>query len=198
VYAIRLCVMNHTSTEDDVGKVLDWFVQAPLPAPAAEPQAAAVPVPASAPSHTDPIADGWLGPPQIEPERLAALAVFEGVPAGQLARIASWGRELRVPAGEAVVRRWQAARDFFVIVEGSATADRDGELLRELAAGDFFGEIAALDWGAGYGYARSATVTAATPLRLLALGPADLGLLMRDVPAVAKRIERARRERMGR
>ncbi|MDX6706483.1 MAG: aromatic-L-amino-acid/L-tryptophan decarboxylase [Solirubrobacteraceae bacterium] len=198
VYAIRLCVMNHTSTEDDVRKVLDWFVQAPRPAPAAEPQAAAAPVPASAPSQTDPIADGWLGPPQIEPERLAALAVFEGVSAGQLARIASWGRELRVPAGEAVVRRWQAARDFFVIVEGSATADRDGELLRELAAGDFFGEIAALDWGAGYGYARSATVTAATPLRLLALGPADLGLLMRDVPAVAKRIERARRERMGR
>jgi CRP-like cAMP-binding protein len=121
-----------------------------------------------------------------------------GVPAGQLARIASWGRELHVPAGEAVVRRWQAARDFFVIVEGSATIDRDGELLGELSAGDFFGEIAALDWGAGYGYARSATVTAATALRLLALGPADLNLLMRDVPLVAKRIERARRERLGR
>jgi hypothetical protein len=59
-------------------------------------------------------------------------------------------------------------------------------------------EIAAVDWGAGYGYARSATVTAVTPLRLLALGPADFGPLMREVPEVARRIERARRERLGR
>jgi hypothetical protein len=41
-------------------------------------------------------------------------------------------------------------------------------------------------------------VTAVTPLRLLALGPADFGLLMREVPEVARRIERARRERLGR
>ena len=31
-YAVRLCVMNHTSTARNVTRVLDWFAEAPLPA----------------------------------------------------------------------------------------------------------------------------------------------------------------------
>lgn len=190
-YAIRLCVMNHTSTAADVLRVLDWFATAPL-APRPVPPAGD----AFDPERAD-IGEGWLGPPQIDPRALAALNLFEGVPAAVVARVAAWGRELVVATGDELVRRWSSARDFFVIVEGQADVERDGELLARLGPGDFFGEIAALDWGAGYGYARTASVTAATALRLFVLGPAHLGLLMRDAPALARRVEAARRERLN-
>jgi CRP-like cAMP-binding protein len=70
--------------------------------------------------------------------------------------------------------------------------------VRDLVAGDFFGELAALDWGAGFGYARLATVTAASELRLLVLTPRDLRSLMGDVPAVARQVQEAARERLRR
>jgi CRP-like cAMP-binding protein len=76
--------------------------------------------------------------------------------------------------------------------------DIDGEVVRELVAGDFFGELAALDWGAGFGYARSATVTAVLPLRLLVLGPRELRELMRAVPSVAREVQAAARQRLRR
>lgn len=56
----------------------------------------------------------------------------------------------------------------------------------------------ALDWGAGYGYARSATVTASEPLRLLVLPPRALHELMRTTPTVARRVQAAARERLRR
>ena len=58
------------------------------------------------------------------------------------------------------MRRDQLERDFYVIVSGQAAVHIDGDHIRDLVPGDFFGELAALDWGAGFGYARSATVTA--------------------------------------
>ena len=70
--------------------------------------------------------------------------------------------------------------------------------MRDLVAGDFFGELAALDWGAGYSYARSADVTATAPLRLLVLSPRELRSLMRSAPAVAQAVETAARERLRR
>ena len=52
-YAIRLCVMNHTSGPEDVEGALPWFAQAPQPSQYAT---------ASLPAHEDPAADirgGW-------------------------------------------------------------------------------------------------------------------------------------------
>jgi CRP-like cAMP-binding protein len=70
--------------------------------------------------------------------------------------------------------------------------------VRELGTGDFFGEVAALDWGSGFGYARTATVTAGSALRLLRLDPSRLAILIRDSPQLGARIRDAARERMRR
>lgn len=190
-YAIRLCVMNHTSGAHDVDRVLDWFAGAPEPS---------LPPPRDPPPVSGRQASveiGWLGPPEIPAGALAQLEVFAGLDEEQLARVAHWARERRVAPGTEVTRAWDAARDFFVLLDGSATVERDGRTVRRLGPGDFFGEIAALDWGGGYGYARSATVTASEPLRLLVLAPSHLNLLMTDAPPFAERIERAARERLA-
>jgi CRP-like cAMP-binding protein len=72
----------------------------------------------------------------------------------------------------------------------------DGEHTSELGPGEFFGELAALDWGAGYGYARAATVTASEPTRLLALIPTSFTDLLRRVPELDRHIRAVARERM--
>jgi CRP-like cAMP-binding protein len=69
--------------------------------------------------------------------------------------------------------------------------------VRTLEPGEFFGELAALDWGADYGYPRLATVVAASDLRLAKLSAAALRELMRDVPAIDVAIRRAASERLA-
>ena len=71
------------------------------------------------------------------------------------------------------------------------TAERH---LDDIGPGDFFGEIAALDWGASFGYARLATVTA--PMRLLVLANADLLVLMEELPEIAAQVSHAARDRL--
>jgi aromatic-L-amino-acid/L-tryptophan decarboxylase len=127
---------------------------------------------------------------------LGAIPLFAPLGEDDLERVAAWARELRLESGEAAVLRWDCARDFYVMLEGTAVVERDGVHLAELGPGDFFGELAALDWGAGYGYARLATVTATSALRLGVFSPAHLAALMRSAPPVAEQIEEAVRARL--
>ena len=69
--------------------------------------------------------------------------------------------------------------------------------MRELGPGEFFGELAALDWGADYGYPRLATVVAATDLRMAKLTADTLRALMRAVPEVDAEVRRAAAERLA-
>ena len=191
-YAVRLCVMNHTSGEEHVRGALDWFARADVSAvPTARPRHRRSPRSGTLHDHA------WLASRPFSPAELAALPLFASLDAGGLERLAAWARERRVPTGEAVTHRWESARDFYVVVEGLAVAERDGQVVGEFGAGDFFGELAALDWGAGYGYARLATVTAAEPLRLLELAPGHLGQLMAEAPAVDEIVRSAVRDRLA-
>ena len=99
--------------------------------------------------------------------------------------------------GERVDAALGRARDFYVILEGRAVVDRDGKRLRRPAArGDFFGELAALDWGAGFGYARLATVTATAAAAAARARPRPPARLMAENPDVDEQVRRAVRERL--
>ena len=189
-YAVRLCILNHTSRAEDVEWVLDWFASAERPEVAARP--------ARAPRDAS-ISDSRAnGAGVFDEAAVRALPLFGDLSTDQAERVAAVAREHFAGPGETVVRRDQLERDFYVIVDGAAEVQIDGDHVRDLAAGDFFGELAALDWGAGYGYARSATVTATAATRLLVLPPRELGALMRAAPAVARRVEGAARDRLRR
>jgi CRP-like cAMP-binding protein len=69
--------------------------------------------------------------------------------------------------------------------------------VRRLGPGDFFGELAALDWGAGYGYPRLATVVAESDVRLLVFSEGTLAELVRTLPSVETRIRAAVQERLA-
>ncbi len=189
-YAIRLCVLNHTSRAEDVDWVLHWFATAEAPELAR---------PAPRQRRDGSIADaraGRRGP--FAADTIRALPLFDELTVDEAERISGFAREHVAEPGETVVRRDQLERDFYVIVSGIASVDIDGDHIRDMVPGEFFGELAALDWGAGFGYARSATVTARTPLRLLVLPPRELRELMRTAPAVAREVQAAARERLKR
>jgi CRP-like cAMP-binding protein len=104
-----------------------------------------------------------------------------------------------VEAGETVVQRFDAAREFYVVVDGQLEVIGEGDRrLRTLGPGDFFGELAALDWGAGYGYPRLATVRATSPARLVALPAAALNEVLLAAPQVERRIRETANERLTR
>jgi aromatic-L-amino-acid/L-tryptophan decarboxylase len=186
-YAVRLCPMNHTTTAADVEGALEFFASAAV---ADRPSTNG-----AQPGFAAGVTGGWLGAPEVPPDALRSAPLFAALRDEDLLRVASWVRERRLEPGEVVIRRWDAARDFYVVLEGTAEVERDGVRLAELGPGDFFGELAALDWGAGYGYARLATVTATSAMRLAAFAPAHLDVLIRIAPSAAAYIEDALRVR---
>ena len=89
-------------------------------------------------------------------------------------------------------------RDLYLILKGEARAEVNGEVVRTRGAGDFFGELAALNWGPGYGYTRLATVFATSPARLVVVPPDVFNRLIREVRDFERRIGEAVRERLPR
>ena len=63
---------------------------------------------------------------------------------------------------------------------------------------DFFGELRALEWGAGYAYPRLASVLASSPLRLLVFPEGVLAQLVERYPALDRVIREAVAERLQR
>jgi CRP-like cAMP-binding protein len=62
--------------------------------------------------------------------------------------------------GDAITTQGKSGIGFFVIEHGNASVSIDGEIVRTLGPGEFFGEIALIDSGP-----RSATIVASTDLR---------------------------------
>src|SRR6185503_10622548 len=115
----------------------------------------------------------------VEPEVLAGVPLFASLDPLARSVLAAGARAEARTAGEAVIRRFESGRDFYVILAGRAEVFLEDRIVRELGPGDFFGELAALDWGADYGYPRLATVLAATDLRMAKLTATTLRALMR-------------------
>jgi MFS family permease len=97
-------------------------------------------------------------------ELLRRVPLFAALSLVGLERLAQSARPTEAPAGEAVIRQGEPARDFYVLASGAAAVSRDGQEVRRLSPGDAFGEIALLEPGP-----RTATVTTLEPSRLLVL-----------------------------
>ncbi len=104
-------------------------------------------------------------PPDPEAlELLRRLPIFAPLSAPSIERILAELSWLEVPAGDALIREGDAGDRFYVISDGRATVTQRGTFLREVGPGDQVGEIAILR-----GVPRTATVTATTALRLVAI-----------------------------
>jgi hypothetical protein len=187
--AIRLVVLNPTTTATDVHRVLDIIEQTPIDeldlADARRQQ------------REPDVTEGWLTDPSVGATDLARIPLFAAMRPDDVDALLQQAAQRHVQPGQPLIEQWDAGRDFFVIVDGVFCV-RDGEVeLARLRGGDFVGELAALDWGAGYGAVRMATVVAETPAVVLVFTPELLSAALRRSPEALELVERTARARMA-
>jgi selenocysteine lyase/cysteine desulfurase len=169
-HTLRLCVLNHSTTASEVDRAIDLLETLPVDL---APRSAGVAAPAG------------------------SLELFATLGPDQLALVRNTATEIEVGAGEVVLSRWQTSRDMYVVLSGAVRVEGADGTLGRLLPGQFFGELAALDWGASFGRARSADVIADQPTRLLRMDWHLTDQLMKDAPRFAEMIEQVARERLG-
>ena len=186
---LRLCILNHSTSAAHVDRALEQASTLPV-----DLTATPAPVQASYP----PIEEGWLRRPALDRAALRGLALFAELDDAQADQVLLDAHEHHAMAGEAIVEQWQVSRELYVVLEGKVEVTADGRLLTTCGPGEFFGELAAIDWGAGFGRTRTATVTAREPTRLLVLDWVLVNRLMQTGEAFAERLEHVSRAHLAR
>ena len=189
-YAIRLCILNHTSTWDDVRYALERVATAELAGdgPAAAPERASVQ------ART---AIAWLRGPTMTPDELRAIEPFADVDDEAAIRFLATAHDEDHAPGAVVTERWTLSRTFAIVRAGRLSVRVADHEVNDLGPGDHLGEIAAIDWGRDFSYGRTATVVATEPTRLLVVPAASLRDLMADNRAVDRAIRRIAQARLA-
>ncbi|HXR11086.1 MAG TPA: cyclic nucleotide-binding domain-containing protein [Gaiellaceae bacterium] len=113
-------------------------------------------------------------------DMLKKVPLFAGLDDRELDQIASSMQERRVSAGETVLEQGALGAGFFVVEQGEADVNVNGEPRGTIGPGDYFGEIALLA-----GSDRTATVTARTDMVCYGLTPWDFKPLVESNSAIA-------------
>ncbi len=125
----------------------------------------------------------------LERRRILELPIFAGLPSNRLEAAAQAFSPVEVGAGEVVVRQGEPADRFYVISAGTFAVTQvsakgsDPVALRQLGPDDVFGEIGLLQHSQ-----RTATVTAETDGRLLALAGDRFLELVGSGPGLSSRL----------
>jgi CRP/FNR family cyclic AMP-dependent transcriptional regulator len=127
----------------------------------------------------------------VKVDALKRAPLFEGLSKKELAELARATEDLKVEPGTVLCREGSLGREFFVIVDGEVDVTKDGKRLATRGSGDFFGEIALITTTK-----RTATVTAATPVRCFILTRGDFRRVLDESPAVQRKVMEALGERL--
>ena len=112
---------------------------------------------------------------------LARIPLFSDLNKRQLRKLAGGFREVTAGTGTTLVREAEnSGVGFFVIVAGTAAVSVGGKTVATIGPGDYFGELAMITKEA-----RTATVTAETPLRCLSIRFWDFRNFVKENPDVS-------------
>jgi CRP-like cAMP-binding protein len=124
-------------------------------------------------------------------DALSKVPLFATLSKHELEFVASRADEVDAPVGKFLTTQGEPGDTFYVLLDGEARVDIDGNLRRNLVPGDFFGEISMLDRGLG-----TATITTTKPSRLLVMSHAQFrdaikandALLIKVLAAMGERL----------
>lgn len=128
----------------------------------------------------------WFGGRVTQDDRISRLEEVELLAScsrRQLKAIARISEIVEAPAGTVLARAGDPGDTFYLLMDGSARVDVSPRKRVRLHPGDYFGEMSLLD-----GEPRSATVTAETPVRLLAIRRRDFTTLLRSAPDLTENL----------
>jgi CRP/FNR family transcriptional regulator, cyclic AMP receptor protein len=128
----------------------------------------------------------------MDAARLKSLPPFDALPDGELQKFAVWVGELKVDAGRHLAEQGDYAYELFVIEDGTAEVQQDGQAIAELGPAEFFGEMGVLEKAQ-----RNATVISKTPMTLFTLSHWDVKRLQREAPEAVDELRRVIEARRG-
>jgi CRP-like cAMP-binding protein len=114
---------------------------------------------------------------------LKQVPLFAGCSKAELREVAISTDEIDLRNGHVLTREGRSGREFFILVEGTASVTQDGNEIAELRGGDWFGEIALLTHRP-----RTATVTATSPVRVLVLTDRAFRRVVETMPRIALKV----------
>ena len=125
-------------------------------------------------------------------DALRKAPLFEGLSRKELEELAKLADDLEVPEGKVLTRQGDTGREFFVLMQGEVEVERDGASLGRRGPGDFIGEIALIE-----DIPRTATVTAATSVRLFVLTGQSFRSVVEAQPEVENKVLRTLARRLA-
>ena len=125
-------------------------------------------------------------------ELIKRVPLFGACSKRELEEIARIADEIDLREGKEMTREGSRGREFFVLLEGEAEVTRDGKTINRLGPGDFFGEIALVSDSP-----RTATVTAASPVRTLVITAGSFKRLLNEQPEIQRKVLVALAERLA-
>ena len=134
-----------------------------------------------------------LFPHDTKAEALARAPLFQNLSKQELGELAKATEDLEVEEGKVLTREGDLGREFFVIVEGDVSVTQDGNEIRQLGPGDFFGEIALIYDNAR----RTATVIATSPLRFFVLTRQSFRSLLEHQHEIEEKVMAVLEQRLG-
>jgi|GEM_PF-462700 CRP-like cAMP-binding protein len=132
--------------------------------------------PPAFPGAAEPAGDAQL-------RHLQRVPLFTGFNENELRRVAGLSRIVDVSAGTVITQIGDAGDSFFIIIDGTATVRTPVGSGSQIQPGECFGEMSLVD-----GEPRSATIVAATDLRLLVVDRAHFWRLLDETPELIRRI----------
>jgi CRP-like cAMP-binding protein len=126
-------------------------------------------------------------------ELLKRVPLFAGCSKAELRELAKTADELDIREGTVLTREGRTAKEFFVLVDGTAQVTKSGKEVAELKAGDWFGEIALITDSP-----RTATVTATSPVDVLVITDRRFRSVVETMPSIALKVLSCVGERLAR
>ena len=129
-----------------------------------------------------------------DPRWLASTPLFAGVSEERLGELSHWFEVREYDAGHVAMAQDQAGYVFFILEEGRAHAEIEGQVMEVLEPGSVFGEIAFFNPDGR----RTATIVADSPVRVWSMFGTSFREMQIELPDVAARIEALAKERSSR
>jgi CRP-like cAMP-binding protein len=124
-------------------------------------------------------------------DRLSSVRLFSECSKKELKILDRLADDIVLSAGEQIVRQGEYGHVSYIVMEGEATASRDGEVIGRVGPGEAIGELAVIEPGP-----RTATVTADTDMVLLGMNSPEFLTAVEDVPALSRAIMRSLAQRL--
>jgi CRP-like cAMP-binding protein len=125
-------------------------------------------------------------------ELIKRVPLFSHCSKKELGMVAQIADEIDLPEGKTLMKEGDRGREFFVLVEGNAEVVKGRRKVNTLEKGDFFGEIALVSQRP-----RTATVTTASPVRVLVVTEQSFRSLLDRAPDVQRKVLLALADRVA-